>query len=1171
MIKKTLIIFVLGIAVSAAIMFPQCSGDVSSFLEDSGGTQKPCKNSAQCDKDESCVNNICVKKDGGTITTCRNSTDCSPDEECVNSVCQKKSVDAGGEETGVDITPVESIKCNYNSECPDGFVCNLETHSCVYGGRIKVDPEKLDFGSVQFGQAIKKTLVITNIGNGPLTIYMVDFESNTNPDPEHPRFTRTTEKNIPAVLQPNDTLNVDVTYKQDDAQPDNGFLVINSSDITNPSIKVFLSSKYKKPPDLVIVDRSTNPPKLLYPQSGATNSYGIDLGNIPVGNTKEMMVTFLNQSEDGIIAIKSANITQMSRNKIEIEMRSPLDPNTKYTAPFYISAGEMVDLYIRYVPQEKEASEHTRMVIATNDSDINNDYIDDSGELTINIVGQAGYVPPGINVDRTEINFGEVQVGLSSEDIFNICNTGEDALVIDGTSGFDNPNTDYTISPSKLGGTLQGGACVEVKVKFAPKSQGDQFNKIVIKSNDPNNPLIEVRLYASGTDPNLVINPDTDINFGVIELGKESAVVSMTIYNSGKGTLSVNSIALSVGSSSDFILVNLPQQFPVFLKGDGQETLQFGVKFMPSVSSDPNQIKGAIEIKSSDKDNQVKYINVAGIGFACPNGFSDCNNDMSDRCETNINTSTNHCGVCKNECVVANGTPKCSNGSCEIASCDQFYGDCDKLYSTGCETSTQSDVNHCGNCSTICSVLNGVPKCNNGVCEIDRCNTPYKDCKNGYADGCETNTNTDVNNCGGCNKKCSAPNATSKCVNGFCVIDKCDSGFKDCDGVYSTGCEIYVAGDVNNCGDCYYVCSLNNANPKCVAGQCAIDSCIGDYRDCDGKADTGCETNIATSVNNCGYCNYICQLNNAQAKCVNKVCAIDYCLGTFRDCNTNPSDGCETDTSNNINACGSCTTNCTVANGTAKCENSTCGIASCNTGYMDCKNGYADGCETNITNDVSNCNGCGNICTIPPQASSVACQSSACVITGCNATYYNVNGIYSDGCECRQDDNDRNNLGNTSATAIDLGTLQDSLKQYVEVTGKNIVPTGDADWYKVVAQDVATAGYNNFHFIVEIVGCNPSVPASCEFQIEVYRNVVDNNNKVCSDDVKYEYNMNFRGDVDGNGKNEGENPCTASCTSSDFISNCCHSYTATYYIKVYRRAGAATTCSTYTLKITNGS
>ena len=1172
--KALIIVSFIGLIIGTISVFSYCGGDISSILPDTGENQKTCKNSAQCGVGEKCINNFCTKVDAGGVQSCRNNSDCSADEECVNSVCQKKAVDAGdaGEEIPTDITPVESVYCNYNSECPQGFVCNIETHSCIPGGRIKVEPDKVSFGAAGFGQEVKRTVIVTNIGNGPLTIYVVDFETNTNPDPDHPRFTRVTDKNIPATLSPNDTLNIDVLYRQDDADPDNGFLVINSSDITQPQVKVFLFSTYKGPPDLKIVDRSTNPPKTLYPEATSQNTYTINLGNIPIGNTKDLMVSFLNDSDGSILAIKSANIVQMSKNKIDVELRSMIDPNTKYTPPIYMSAKEMIDMYIKYVPSTKEAQELTRVTIVTNDSDINNDSIEDNGELIINIVGQAGYVPPGINVDKTEMNFGEVQVGLSSEDLFNICNTGEDNLVIDGTSGLDNPNTDFSISPSKLGGTILGGACIEVKVKFTPLNQGNQFNKIVVKSNDPNNPNIEVKLYGMGTDPNLVLNPDQDIDFGIVEVGKESKEVSLSIYNSGKGNLSINSIGLTIGSSADFIITNLPQQFPVLLKGDGQETLTFGVKFKPSVSSDPQAIKGALEIKSSDKDNQIKYLNLSGIGFACPNGFSDCNNDMSDRCEANINTSLEHCGHCNNPCVVSNGTPVCNNGTCQIQSCNQFWADCDKLYNTGCETSTEKDVNNCGNCGLKCSVLNGVPKCESGNCGIDRCNTPYKDCKNGYLDGCETNTNTDANNCGGCGKTCSAPNATTKCNNGFCAIDKCDNGFKDCDGIYSNGCETYIFGDSLNCGECGAICMIDNANPKCVSGQCAIDSCVGDYSDCDGKVSNGCEKNLSNDVNNCGFCNFICTINNAQPKCVNRTCVIDYCLGTFRDCNGNVSDGCETDTSNSVDNCGGCGSSfkCSVANGTAKCENSICGIASCNTGYKDCKNGYSDGCETNTTNDVNNCGNCGTICNIPPYAQSVACQSSTCKITACSSTYYDINGNYNDGCECRQDSDDIAGSGNTSDTAIDLGTLQDSAKQYTQVTGKNIVPTSDVDWYKVVAQDVATVGYNNFDFIVEIVGCNANNPAACEFQIEVYKDVVDNNHKMCSDDVYYRFTVNFRSDVDSNGKNEGENPCTASCISNDFVNNCCHNYTATYYIKVYRRAGAAASCNSYTLKVTNG-
>jgi len=353
MIKKAFIILSFtGLVIGSIFVFSHCGGDVSSILPDTGENQRTCKNSAQCGMGEKCINGLCVKVDGGGIQSCRNNSDCSADEECVNSVCQKKAVDAG-EEVATDVTPVETVYCNYNSECPAGFVCNVETHSCVPGGRIKVEPDKLAFGAAAYGQEVKQTVVVTNVGNGPLTIYVVDFESNTNPDPDHPRFRRVTDKNIPATLSPNDVLNIDVYYRQDDAEPDNGFLVISSSDITQPQIKVFMYSQFKNPPDLKLIDRSFDPPRVLYPQPESQNTYTIDLGNIPVGGTKDLMISLLNDSDGSILAVKSANIVQMSKNKIDVVFQSIFDPNTKYTAPMYINSGEMIDMYIHYSPSQK--------------------------------------------------------------------------------------------------------------------------------------------------------------------------------------------------------------------------------------------------------------------------------------------------------------------------------------------------------------------------------------------------------------------------------------------------------------------------------------------------------------------------------------------------------------------------------------------------------------------------------------------------------------------------------------------------------------------------------------------------------------------------------------------------------------------------------------------------
>ena len=51
-----------------------------------------------------------------------------------------------------------------------------------------------------------------------------------------------------------------------------------------------------------------------------------------------------------------------------------------------------------------------------------------------------------------------------------------------------------------------------------------------------------------------------------------------------------------------------------------------------------------------------------------------------------------------------------------------------------------------------CSVPNGKGVWQNGVCQIQSCNAGFMDCNRMPQDGCETNVNTDPNNCGSCGR-----------------------------------------------------------------------------------------------------------------------------------------------------------------------------------------------------------------------------------------------------------------------------------------------------------------------------------------------------------------------------------------------------------------------------------
>lgn len=74
-------------------------------------------------------------------------------------------------------------------------------------------------------------------------------------------------------------------------------------------------------------------------------------------------------------------------------------------------------------------------------------------------------------------------------------------------------------------------------------------------------------------------------------------------------------------------------------------------------------------------------------------------------------------------------------------------------------------------------------------------------------------------------------------------------------------------------------------------------------------------------------------------------------------------------------------------------------IKRCDKNYADCNNDVKDGCESNIRTDHNNCGGCGNVCKVPENVSSIECRDSKCVIDYCISGYVDLDKNYDNGCE----------------------------------------------------------------------------------------------------------------------------------------------------------------------------
>ena len=231
------------------------------------------------------------------------------------------------------------------------------------------------------------------------------------------------------------------------------------------------------------------------------------------------------------------------------------------------------------------------------------------------------------------------------------------------------------------------------------------------------------------------------------------------------------------------------------------------------------------------------------------------------------------------------------------------------------------------------------------------------------------------------------------------VVDLCDALDNDCDGTvdedaptaayyrdrdvdgYGGGTPVLrcslPAGYVANAGDC------DDASAARHPG--VTEVCNGVDDDCNSMVDDG-----PSAVASCPA------RGNATVACAAGACGFN-CSTGFANCDGNPVNGCEADTTLNPAHCGSCAT---VCSGGASCVASAC---VCAPGQASC-----GGSCTDVRVDAANCGACGRACP-----SGTTCGGGTCLC---------ASGLTSCGGRCTDPRTDAANCG-ACGTVCPSGTL----------------------------------------------------------------------------------------------------------------------------------------------------
>ena len=232
-------------------------------------------------------------------------------------------------------------------------------------------------------------------------------------------------------------------------------------------------------------------------------------------------------------------------------------------------------------------------------------------------------------------------------------------------------------------------------------------------------------------------------------------------------------------------------------------------------------------------------------------------------------------------------------------------------------------------------------------------------------------------------------------------------------------------------------------------------------------------------------------------------------------------------------------------------------------GVLDCKENCQPSAEV-CDGEDNDCNGlvddggpealCGEVPNGHPK-----CEDAHCVIDTCNDGFLDLNGDFSDGCECQVPETG----GPSCDQAEDLGAMNDSGQRLVV---RGILQEGQEAWFRVYAVDSDDApgpSCDTFHFRAYFTE-NPGDA----YRLFVLDGSCDATGFCDQAGTDFEWYTNYR---EGSGESAlGECDCLADPTVNGDGYNQCTDNSRVFYIQVVRQPNTTVTCESFQVEISNG-
>jgi|GEM_PF-5559944 len=424
---------------------------------------------------------------------------------------------------------------------------------------IEVFPLTVDFSGVQVGDSLEREVTVRNVGTYELNVSEISKDSNTTTDYS---IAPTLPLNI--IIAPEEETVLTVTYAPDGQGTDEGGLHIFSDDADEPEVIVVFSGE-AVPPDIDVTPLT------------------IDFGRVPLQTTVSRTVEIRN------IGNGQLSVTDVSLQTDTVFAIS------QWPGASTLASLESITVDLAFTPTALGLAGDT-MIVASNDPD--------EPEIWVLLNGE-GIAPPEITVSPMELDFGSVAQGQRTTEAFTITNTGAQTLNITGWRFTVNAGV-FGSQTSPWPTQLNPGESSTITMWFRPPALGIHEDWLLIQSNDPVNPEVQVHHIGEGVlpqnitvVPNPLIFPDTIVG--------QSNDADLTVFNSGRVPLTIRSYVVQNGTHFSVGMSNPP----MVVGAENSATVT--MTFTPQQGG---ALSDSLVIISDDPDTSMYTVGLQGNGIA---------------------------------------------------------------------------------------------------------------------------------------------------------------------------------------------------------------------------------------------------------------------------------------------------------------------------------------------------------------------------------------------------------------------------------------------------------------------------------------------------------------------------------------------------------------------------